>query len=171
MTESSRPQFLPPFPPDLIQAVAHDAKADAGRVAQFLSGLGLQRGGDGVARVPLRLPAYFLVGLAAALRLFSWEQGGLRIHRDAGLPSAAEALQLVARSITTHEPVARKEQASRQLLCQILTVFVERLAWNGRALLEADLELGEADEETLVDALADLLWAHRHDTEGPALAG
>jgi hypothetical protein len=28
--------------------------------------------------------------------------------------------------------------------------------------LGADLTLGAADEDQLVDALADLLWAHRH---------
>jgi hypothetical protein len=40
------------------------------------------------------------------------------------------------------------------------------MAWDGRPLLGADLELGAADEDALVDALAKFLWLRRHDGEG-----
>jgi hypothetical protein len=162
---------LPPppfdqFPHDLLQAVAEDAADDADRVGQFLDALGLRPNGQGAARAPLRLPTFFLVGLAAALRLGEWEQRGLRAHLDAGLPSAAEATGEVFRAVEAPEPLAAKEQAATRLACRVLAVFVERMAWDGRPLLGADLELGEADEDALVDALADFLWAHRHDGDG-----
>jgi hypothetical protein len=167
MSASSCALTLQPFPPDLVQAIAQDAVADAHRVALFLDALGLRPTGAGT---PLKLPAFFLVGLAAALRLLSWEQSGLHVHRDVGLPSADEALRELAGAVVAPGSAALKEQVARQLLQRVLGVFIERLAWNGRALLEADLELGEADEDALVDALADLLWSHRHDGEGPAPA-
>ena len=108
-----------------------------------------------------------LVGLAAALRLRAWEQSGLRAHQEAGLPTADEALREVFRAITAPAPLSEKEQAARQLGTQVLGVLIRRLAWNGRTLLDADLELGEADEDTLVDALALFLWENRHGGAAP----
>ena len=160
---------LDALPPDLVQAVAQDAVLDAHRVAEFLEVLGLRPSGEGSSRVPLRLPTYFLVGLGVALRLLTWEQCGLRIHQDAGLPSAHDALCEVFRAVPAPTPLVDKEQAARRLRRRVLDVFVARLAWNGRALLGADLELGEADEDALVNALADFLWANRHASEGLAL--
>ena len=154
------------FPPGLLQAVKHAAADDADRVAQFLDALGLRPNGQGAARAPLRLPTFFLVGLAAALRLGEWEQRGLRAHLDAGLPSAAEATGEVFRAVEAPEPLAAKEQAATQLARRVLGVLAQRLAWGGRPLLGADLELGEADEDALVDALSKFLWLNRRDGEG-----
>jgi hypothetical protein len=160
------------FPPDLIRAVAQNAADDADRVGQFLTAIGLRPAGEGAAPpAPLRLPTFFLVGLGAALRLLAWEQSGLHAPRDAGLPSAQEAISLVVRAVTGPEPILEKEQAASQLALRVLAVFVESLAWNGRALLDADLELGEADEEPLVEVLAQFLWAHRHDHGEATLTG
>jgi hypothetical protein len=165
MAASSCPIPLDQFPPELIQAVARDAAADAERVVLFLDALGLRSAGEGAA--PIGLPAYFLVGLWTALRLQTWEERGVRAHREAGLPSAREALREVARSIRAPEPLVVKERAANELACRVLAVFVERLAWDGPLLLDADLELGEANEDALVGALADFLWAHRHDAAEP----
>ena len=154
------------FPPGLLQAVKHAAADDADRVAQFLDALGLRPTGPGAARAPLRLPTFFLVGLGAVTRLREWEQRGLRAHCDAGLPPADEALREVFRAVEAPEPLAAKEQAATRLACRVLAVFVERMAWDGRPLLGADLELGEADEDALVDALSKFLWLNRRDGEG-----
>ena len=77
MATPSYPTSLSQFPPDLVQAVAEDAAADADRVGQFLDALGLRPTGDGAAPAPLRLPSSFLIGLGAAMRLLAWEQRGL----------------------------------------------------------------------------------------------
>ena len=160
------PDPLDQFPRDLLQAIEHAAADDADRVAQFLDSLGLRPTGPGATRAPLRLPTFFLVGLGAAMRLREWEQRGLRAHRDAGLPPADEVLREVFRAAEAPEPLAAKEQAATQLACRVLAVSVERLAWGGRPLLGADLELGEADEDALVDALSKFLWLNRRDGEG-----
>ena len=157
MATPSYRTFLSQFPPDLVQAVAEAAEDDVDRVGQFLDDLGLRPTGDGATPAQLRLPLSFLLGLGAALRLLAWEQRGLTAHRDAGLPSAQEALQGVFRAVTAPEPPEEKERAATQLACRVLAVFVERLAWGGHALLGADLELGDADEDALVDALAKFL--------------
>jgi hypothetical protein len=164
---------LDQYPPDLVQAVAEDAAADAERVAMFLTDLGLRPAGEGTARVPLHLPLFFLLGLKTAFRLAVWERGGLHAHRDAGLPSAREVLREAFRMVTAPEPPEEKDRAATQLACRVLGVFVERLAWNGRSLLDADVELREADEDALVDALAKFLWTHRHDGDnaGPTKRG
>jgi hypothetical protein len=168
MSAASCPISLHQLPPELRQAVAQGAADDAERVAAFLDALGLRPSGEGTARVPLRLPTYFLVGLGAALRLLAWEQRGLRVHREAGLPPAHEALRNVFRAVAADAPLAEKEQAARRLRRRVLGVFIARLAWDGRALLGADVELGEADEDTLIDALAQFLWQNRHDGDGAA---
>jgi hypothetical protein len=156
------------YPPDLIQAVTQNAADDADRVGQFLTEIGLRPAAAGAAPpAPLRFPTFFLVGLGAALRLLAWEQSGLHAHRDAGLPSAQEAFRQLAQALTGLEPIAVKEQQASQLALRVLAFFVESLAWNGRAILDADLQLGEAEEEPLVEALAHLLWAHRHDYDKP----
>jgi hypothetical protein len=167
MAASSYPIPLDQFSPDLIQAVARDAAAAADYVAVFLDALGLRGTNEGGTPVPLRLPYFFLLGLGAALRLLVWEQHGVQAHRDAGLPPADEAVRAVFRAVTAPEPPEEKERRARQLGCRVLAAFVERLAWSGQALLGADVELGQADEDALVDALARFLWACRHDGDGP----
>ena len=162
--------LLPPsslLPTELVPAIARDAADDAQRVADFLDALGRRPTGEGADRAPLRLPCYVLVFLAAALRLWVWEQGGLFAHRDAGLPSADEAVRDLSQALLAPDALADKEMAARRLLRRVLCVFAARLAWGGRALLGADLELGEAEEDALVDALADFLWANRRHGAGP----
>jgi hypothetical protein len=170
MLAFSSPLALDQFPPDLIQAVVQKAASDAGRVVKFLDALNLRPTGKGGTRTPISLPAFFLVGLGAALRLLAWEYGGLNTHRDAGLPSADEALRQVFQSVASPEPVEAKVRAADQLAARVFTVFVERLAWNGRAYLDADLELGGVDEDALVEAVASFLWAHRHTGDDRALS-
>jgi hypothetical protein len=155
------PPSLTQFPPDLLEAVAHDAAADAELVALVLDALGLRPTGDGAARVPLRLPAFFLLALGAALRMVMWEERGLHAHRDAGLPPAHGALREVARALVAPEPHAEKERAATELVSRVLAVTVERLAWNGRPVLGADVAIDGVREADLLEALADFLWAHR----------
>jgi hypothetical protein len=42
-----------------------------------------------------------------------------------------------------------------------MVLFVERFAWKARDELDADVALHEADEEQILEALADFLWNHR----------
>jgi hypothetical protein len=148
---------LPDLPPDLIRAVAQEGARDAVRVAHFLDALAQTPAGQSLGQRPVRLPADFLLGLGAALRLLLWERNGIRVHLDAGLPPARDALRDVFRSVIDPEVAAR----TATLPSRVSALFVDRFAWTGRLELEADVTLGEAQEEALLDALAEFLWVHR----------
>lgn len=143
--------LLPDYPPELIQAVVRNASRDADRVGVFLKALGLSAGPE----KPLSLPAHFLLELGAALRLFSWESQGFFIHQQAGLPAARQVLHAVFSSLS--DPSAAPTELSYRVMC----LSVEKFAWNAQEELETDVCLEEAEEEMLLEALADFLWAHR----------
>jgi hypothetical protein len=129
-------------------------------VSTFLDAVGLAPAGQGAQDRPLRLPEDFLLGLGAALRLLLWEQQGIHVHLDQGFPPARQALLDVFRTATGQ---AEPETVAcvRSLAARVMVLSIEHLAWNGRVELDADIVLGEADQEMLLEALADYLWAHR----------
>ena len=43
----------------------------------------------------------------------------------------------------------------------LIRVIVERISWRGKPDLGVDVSLGEVDEDLLLDAVADFLWANR----------
>jgi hypothetical protein len=162
---TSYPTTLDHIPEELLEAVVRQAVADAEGVAHLVDNLGLRPSAEGQTREPLKLPAYFLLGLAAAFRIQMWEDCGLCVHREAGLPSANEVVSALAELVHANGTGDEKLSISCQLLNGILGVAMERLAWAGQTQFSADLALGEVDEETLVETLAKLLWDHRHDGE------
>jgi len=119
-----------------------------------------------------RLPINKLMEIGAAIRLCYWEAIGFQGHQEAGLPSGQEALVSVFLSIdgfveSTNEPAPATESLADwcravPLSVQLTAFHVARLAWNGTSELGATIVLGEADEEELVNSLAELLWAVRH---------
>jgi hypothetical protein len=151
MAHSVAAASLPDYPPELIQAVVRDASRDADHVGVFLKALGLSASPE----KPLSLPAHFLLELGAALRLLSWESRGFFIHQQAGLPAAREALRAVFSSLS--DPSAAPTELPYRVMC----LSVENFAWNAQEELRADVCLEEAEEEMLLEALADFLWAHR----------
>ena len=48
-----------------------------------------------------------------------------------------------------------------ELCIRVMRLSVERFAWTAPAELGTDVSLAEADEEALLEAFADFLWAHR----------
>ena len=154
------PLSLSAFHPDLIRAVKGDAERDADLVGAFLAVTGLAPSGRRTRGAPLAVPGLCLLRLGAALRLSLWEQLGIRVHLDHGLPPARQALIDVLHT-ATGQAEAEAAERSRSLASRVLNLSVERLAWNGRAQLGADVVLGAADQEQLLEALADYLWAHR----------
>jgi len=124
-------------------------------VGLFLNELGL----GGFPERPLILPAGFLLDLGAALRLLEWERRGLQAHLQAGLPPARKALSDVCRTLGKQPDPAAVPPGT--LASRVLAVFVERFAWNAWAELNAEVALDQADEEQVLEALADFLWEHR----------
>lgn len=145
----------PAIPPDLVTAVEEDAARDAGRVALFLRTLGLK---VSPAR-PIALPDAFLIELGAALRLLEWERRGLSAHLDAGLPPSGRAIRDAFRHLAA--PGIALGPLSDTLTYRVMVLFAERFAWAGREELDAEVALGAADEEALLEDLADFLWNHR----------
>jgi hypothetical protein len=139
------------FPPELTTAVMADAARDADRVGQFLVALGLRLD----PKTPLPLPARFLRYLAAALRLLSWEAQGFSFHREHGLPAAGEVIHAAFRSL--NDPHADPTE----LCIGVMRLSVEKFAWTAPTELGVDVSLGDAEDELLLEALADFLWAHR----------
>ena len=109
----------------------------------------------------LPLPAAFLLDLGAALRLMAWEQAGINPQHVAGLPPAQEAIRDVLLSLRQPPTGAAQADAPGTLARRVGAAFFEHFAWCGLGELDADVTLGAADEEAVLEALADFLWAHR----------
>ncbi len=139
------------LPEEMIESVAIQAMVDAQNVCSFLRAVGL----DASPESPVRVPGGFLLQLGAALRLLKWETLGLRIHKDAGLPSAKEAIrEAFAKAL---DPAAQSTELARS----VMRLSVERLAWAGTKELGIDVALtGELDDAAL-DDLADFLLANQ----------
>ncbi len=142
--------------PDLVAAVRDEAGRSADRVGEFLRGLADR----GVAVPPLSRET--LLELSAALTLAAWERDGLGLGREAGLPDARTA---VRNALATVPPTV----GSSGLAVRVLGLFVDRTAWAARPHLGADIRLDTPDEDAVVEALAQYLWATRPrpDTEEP----
>jgi hypothetical protein len=152
---------------ELIEAVVRDAQFMADLTAGFLGRLGALPPLKQRRKAPVALPGEFLLGLAAALRIGLWERAGLRDRLGLDLPPADQALDdLFARHAAAAPAAARPEGAAGGIVEGVFAAALSRLAWGGRRELRADVVLDGPDEEVLLEALADLLWAHRH--AGPA---
>ena len=137
------------FPAEMVAAVAVDAARDADRVGLFLDHLGL----GATPEKPRLMPAGFLLHLGVALRLLAWEAQGFFFHREAGLPEARQVIR------DAFQWLADPGADPTELCIAVLRLSLERFAWSGLPELGADVALDEAQEDALVEALADFLWA------------
>jgi len=140
-------------PAELIAAVMSMAKDDADAVIECLKLMGIPSG--------TLLPAGFLLGLAAILRVIVWEDQGILIHLESGLPDARQLL----RDLFT--PVFRNAiddliRFGFGVWYWVLELRTTRMAWGGANMIGADVLVGEVNEEIFVETLAQFLWVHRH---------
>lgn len=140
------------FPPDMVNAVTAAAERDADAVGFFLRELGLA----GNPQQPRKLPASFLLHLAAALRLSVWETQGFAFHQDAGLPPARQAIS------DAFHALADANANPTELCIAVLRLSLERFAWNRPRHWNADIALDDLNDEAALDLLAEFLWTHRH---------
>jgi hypothetical protein len=139
------------FPPDMVNAVSAAAARDADAVGLFLR----ERGLTGTPEKPLKLPAGFLLELAAALRLSAWETQGFSFHHAAGLPRADQAIRDVLHAFVD------LDGKPTQRCSAVLRLAMEHLAWIGLSDWNADIALEDLGDETALDVLAEFLWTHR----------
>jgi hypothetical protein len=133
-----------------------EAEADAWNVCQFLNALGFAPAPDR----PDRFSAEFMLDLAAALRLHFWERAGLEPRRIANLPLAQDAMAEVFQSAVNPQRESGIGPPG-SLAQRVLAAYIDHFVWEARVELKADVVLGEADEEAMLEALADFLWEHR----------
>jgi len=100
----------------------------------------------------------FLLELAAVVQLRLWEDTGLTIHIDAGLPTADAACKELER----RSKAGDADFAGIDLWRNVNRVWTRHCAWHGEEILGAEILLTEIDADVLVDALADFLWQNRH---------
>ncbi len=160
MVTDVSPAILREHPPELVRYATDEAVRDADEVIAFLKGVGLAPSPGGTAA----LPPGVLLDLGAVVRLRRWEAAGVSIHRDAGLPSAHGSLELVIRTLVTAAANPPAIKVAGALARSVFDLTVTRFAWAAQPDLGADIALDITDEDALVEAVAQYLWTHRHDT-------
>jgi len=145
-------------PAELVRYVTDAAGQEAADVIALLRAAGLAPPPGEVREFPPEV----LLALGAVARLRRWEAGGHIVHLQCGLPTADGAfvhlihtLESAATNRTTLTNLGRLTRAVHDL-------SVSRFAWTARAEFDADIALDTGDEDALVEALAQFLWANRH---------
>jgi hypothetical protein len=151
------------FPSEVVDYVRRMADEDADVVAHFLRTLA-EHASDAWPR-PTHLPAAFLLGLGAALRVAAWEVLGFDAHRRAGLPSPGRIFASLLDHCLNRTPAERDAFVVR-LAVTVHRVAVDGFAWQAAQQLGAEVMLlGAVEEEDLVEALAQFAWRARHRVE------
>lgn len=154
--------ILREYPVEMIQFAVDEAGRDADDVAAFLAAAGLAPP-PGETR---GFPPGVLLDLGAVMRLRRWEAAGYAVHVAAGLPTARGALSHVIDTLVK-AAVNRASLATAGALGRaVFELTVTRFAWAAPRELGTDIMLNIDDEDSLVEALAQFLWAGRHN--GPA---
>jgi hypothetical protein len=133
------------------------AERHAGLAADWLESAGYPRG-------QLNVPAAFLLELAAVLQLGEWERQNVLDHLDANLPSYRQAADELAARAALGLKKFHGPDATR-LSDLVNTIWIERFAWDGPSMLQADIVFGNCDDDALVEQLTEFLWQHRVDLQ------
>ena len=159
------------LPAGTVEAAARRAEQMAERTGEFLRALGLAPSKPSGS--PFSLPGEFLLELAAILQRADWQASGMSDSLDEELSPAFDDLrQLLVRLFQRPESFQGGDNCAQnaRLSQQTLRLWLERFAWTSPELLECDMLLGDLNDDDLVDRLAEVLWARRHDL-GTASSG
>ena len=143
------------FDDALAEAVVRNSVLKAELVAGYLSALGAVCG-------KTSWPAGFLRELGAVVQLKLWEIEGVAEFLDEGLPTFAEAVADLTERIE-RDPHLFDDPSGSTLSRKVFLVWLKCFAWEAQPIFQTDVVVGEVDEDTLLDAVAQLLWAHRHN--------
>lgn len=146
------------LPEALVQSVKRLAERHAVAVALHLDAISRYPERNGGTR--MSLPREFLLELAAVMQLQLWEQQGIHVHLDQGLPSYAQAAaDLVQRS--QGGAGAFRDLSTGSLSSRVLRTHWQCFAWEADDLLKASVLLDVGSEDELAAALASFLWENR----------
>ncbi|NLX98144.1 MAG: hypothetical protein GXY83_18440 [Rhodopirellula sp.] len=139
-----------------VQAVVRHAHRRADLTAAALDAIGL------LTKRPAVFPAGFLLEFGAVVELGVWERQGLRVFLNSDLPTFSEAAdELLAR--VAKGSAAFDGSDAAPLSRRVFQVWMERFAWEGPDILDADFLVGDVDEDQFARVLADFVWQHRHE--------
>jgi hypothetical protein len=143
------------YPTEQIQFAVDGAEEEADWVGVFLTAAGVVPGES------RGFPPGLLLDLGGMTRLRAWEEAGLDVHLQAGLPDAHRALEhiidILISAAKNPAEIARAGHIGRA----VFDLRMNRFAWAGPVELQVDVALDNIEEDTLIAALADLLWAAR----------
>jgi len=157
-SDTTHPSSLSLFPAEQVRYAGQCASIDADRVAAYLSRLGYKPTPEN----PIALPRGLLLDFDAIQRMRAWEEAGINVHRQAGLPSAEEAdIDLTILCIASGRKIPHS-YVFGTLASKVFVPVWNRFVWEGLNLVGADIVLPFADnEDEMIDAIAEYLWNSR----------
>lgn len=148
---------------ELLDAIRIEAALDADRVVIFLDGYCNE-----IRKHHLSSPLSdgwrtsvspcFLLELAAALKILTWEKLGLVHYLGMDLPPARERLLRLLQTVGQFDP-------EPSLFRQRIKAFCDHFVWHAEQDIGASIALGAIKEDRLAECIAIFLWKHRHDLE------
>lgn len=146
------------LPDVVVRAVAQQASLQAELTVETLRVMGFEPNAN------LRLPGAFLLELGAIAMLKLWELGGQKDHFPVSVPDfEAAKSSLVERCQGGQEAFA--DIADTPVSKQVLRIYIDYFAWEGKDDLDATFVIGSVPEDQFVDVLAEFLWMHRHELQ------
>lgn len=119
-----------------------------------------------------QLPFWMFAHLAAILAFKRWQHAGISQLASITLPSPTEVASDLARAIETNDPTFKEVACPHTPCARFIRVMLERMAWEGHSDVGAEVLVGDPDEDSLIEAVAQLLWnCRREQTADADLAG
>jgi len=143
------------FEPEFITFLRDQAEADACAVSNYLREQKVQiRHADGSWQ-KCELPASWLIALAVILRLRYWELHQIRLHLEAGIPSADETMKKFG---TLLFDFAAVESFASLLWRQFASLYHNSFLWRAADQgLNVQIAVITEEDDNFLDKLADFL--------------
>lgn len=145
------------FPSEFIAALHAQVLSDADAAADFVR-LAIQAAGNTTVKLDVdRFDPAALIGFGLAVRLRRWEHNHIRVHIDAGLPSATEALARMVK-------LGRGRKLARFVAWAMIAsskVFHDSFLWSAAdGDRRLDLAIVGREDDQFLDAITQFLLDH-----------
>src|SRR5262249_52090299 len=152
----------PQEPRSLVETAYQQGWLMAGNAIEHLQHVGILPTKEKPGQRPRSLSLGILMELSALLRLQAWHEGGVRDTLTETIPAAVAALDESAAKLTSDLRMFAHAEELPPLTEHVFALWKRHLAWSGLEELTADifLHVSPADEEAMLEDLADLLWNH-----------
>ncbi|MBL9085381.1 MAG: hypothetical protein JNK76_26490 [Planctomycetales bacterium] len=151
---------LPIFEPAMASAAASFAERQAVAAGACLREIERHAIANGLSVDVSRLPAGFLLEFAAVVQLSIWEGNGLTDFLPADVPTSPAAEAELFRRVR-EQPQQLQSISGALLSRRLLDLWLDQMCWSAPQYCHADVIVSDADEDMLVEAVAQLLWTHR----------